>query len=235
MVRRSDLAKNGITAKLTETPLTRRKKHYAKVLDMAQCWPVPPSEMLWVGGTYARHPRYFPEHQKEHAWVYGRLRPLGIQPDAFLAKLHQAGFNRFAPIELWRKIWDDDAMFRHFPGTISDTVRAGKLWTYMETHKLHESLWYGHELRNKHKHHTSILDHPLQDVWCKESKEFIRQTRPLHLLTAPCHEEVVSASASCGFLDAEGIATERNPAAAHMQDESTDDEISGASDYGTLA
>ena len=50
-----------------------------------------------------------------------------------------------------------------------------------------------------------------------------------------CHEEVVSASASCGFLDAEGIATERNPAAAHMQDESTDDEISGASDYGTLA
>ena len=45
----------------------------------------------------------------------------------------------------------------------------------------------------------------------------------------------MSASASCGFLDAEGIATEQNPAAAHMQDESTDDEISGASDYGTLA
>ena len=39
----------------------------------------------------------------------------------------------------------------------------------------------------------------------------------------------------CGFLDAEGTATEHNPAAAHMQDESTDDEISGASDYGTLA
>ena len=38
-----------------------------------------------------------------------------------------------------------------------------------------------------------------------------------------------------GFLDAEGIATERNTAAAHMQDESTDEEISGASDYGTLA
>ena len=113
-------------------------------------------------------------------------------------------------------------MSRHFPGTLSDTVRAGRLCTYMETHKLHKSLWYGHELRNKHKHHISILDHPLQ-------------TRPLHLLTAPCHEEVVSASASCGFLDAEGIATERNPAAAHMQNESTDEEISGASDYGTLA
>ena len=126
-------------------------------------------------------------------------------------------------------------MFRHFPGTLSDTVRAGKLWTYMETHKLHESLWYGHELRNKRKHHTSILDHPLQDVWDKECKQFFRQQRPLHLLAAPCHEEVVAASASCGFLDAEGIATERNPAAAHMQDESTDDEISGASDYGTLA
>ena len=54
-------------------------------------------------------------------------------------------------------------------------------------------------------------------------------------MTAPSHEEVVGAPASCGFLDAEGIATERNPAAAHMQDESTDDEISGASDYGTLA
>ena len=105
----------------------------------------------------------------------------------------------------------------------------------METHKLHKSLWYGHELRNKDKHHISILDHPLQDVWCKESREFIRQTRLLHFLTAPSHEEVVGASASCGFLDAEGIATERNPAAAHMQDESTDDEISGASDYGTLA
>jgi len=214
--------------------LTRREKHYAKVHAMAQCWPVPPSEMLWVGGTYARHPRYFPEHQKEHAWVYGRLRPLGIQPDAFLSKLHQAGVNRFAPIEMWRNIWDEDAMFRHFPGTLSDTVRAGKLWTYMETHKLHESLWYGHELRNKHRHHTSILDHPLQDVWDKESKQFIPQPRPLHLLTALCHEQVVGASASCGFLDAEGTATEHNTATAHMQHE-CNDEISGASDYGTLA
>ena len=45
----------------------------------------------------------------------------------------------------------------------------------------------------------------------------------------------MGASASCGFLDAEGIAAEHNPAAAYMQHESTDDEISGASDYGTLA
>ena len=36
-------------------------------------------------------------------------------------------------------------------------------------------------------------------------------------------------------LYSEGIATEHAPAAAHMQDEGTDDEISGASDYGTLA
>jgi hypothetical protein len=78
-------------------------------------------------------------------------------------------------------------------------------------------------------------DPPLHQMLQMLHREFIRQTRPLHLLTAPCHEEVVSASASCGFLDAEGIATERNPAAAHMQGESTDDEISGASDYGTLA
>ena len=119
---------------------------------------------------------------------------------------------------------DDDAMFQHFPGTLSDTVRAGKLWTYMETHRLHESLWYGHELRNSHKHHTSILDHPLQDVWDREWKQFVQQARPLHLLTA-----------SCGFLDAEGTATEHAPAATHMQDEGTDDEMSCASDYGTLA
>ena len=103
----------------------------------------------------------------------------------------------------------------------------------MDTHRLHESLWYGHELRNRRKHHTSILDHPLQDVWNIEWKQFVRQQRPLHLLTAPCHEDMVAASQSCGFL--EGTATEHNPAATHMQDESTDGEISGASDYGTLA
>jgi hypothetical protein len=91
--RRSDWARNGIAAKLMEMPLTRREKHYPKVDAMAQCWPVPPSEMLWVGGTYARHPKYFPEHQNEHAWVYGKLRSLGIQQDAFWSKLHQAGFN----------------------------------------------------------------------------------------------------------------------------------------------
>ena len=183
--RRNDWARNGIAAKLWGMSVSRRQHHYAKVHAMAQCWPVPPSELLWVGGTYARLPKYFPEHQKEHAWVYGKLRPLGIQPDAFLSTLHQAGFNRFAPLELWCKSWDDDAMFRHFPGTLSDTVRAGKLWTYMETHKLHESLWYGHELRNKQKHHTSILDHPLQDEWDRQCKHFFRQPRPLQLLTAP--------------------------------------------------
>ena len=105
----------------------------------------------------------------------------------------------------------------------------------MATHKLHESLWYRHELRNKRKHHTSILDHPLQDVWDREGKDFRRQPRPLHLLTARCHDEVARASASCGFLDAEGAATVHAPAAAHMQDEGIDDEISGASDHGTLA
>ena len=52
--RRSDWAKNSIAAKLAEMPLTCREKHYAKVHAMAQCWPVPPSEMLWGGSTYAR-------------------------------------------------------------------------------------------------------------------------------------------------------------------------------------
>ena len=85
------------------------------------------------GWRVARHPQHFLKHSNEHAWVYGKLRPLGIQPDAFLSKLNQVGLDRFAPIELWSKSLDDDAMLRHFPGTITDTVRAGKLWTYMET------------------------------------------------------------------------------------------------------
>ena len=86
--RRSDWARNGIGAKLREMALSRRQKPFAKVDAMAQCWPVPPNELLWVGGTYARHPKYFPDHQKEHAWVYGSVRPLAIHPDTFLSKLH---------------------------------------------------------------------------------------------------------------------------------------------------
>ena len=66
-------------------------------------------------------------------------------------------------------------------------------------------------------------------------EQFIRQSRPLHLLTACCHDEVARASASCGFLDAEGAAKEHAPAAAHMQDKDTDDESSGTSDYSTFA
>ena len=53
-----------------------------------------------------------PEHEKEHAWVYGKLRPLSIQPDTFLSGLHQAGLNRFAPIGLWCKSWDEDDKHR---------------------------------------------------------------------------------------------------------------------------
>ena len=233
--RKSDWARNGIAAKLMEMPRSRREKHYTKVVDMAQCWPVPPTELLWVGGTYARHPKHFPEHQKELAWVYGKLRPLGIQPDTFLSKLHQAGFNRFAPVDLWHKTWDDDVMLQHFPGTLPDTVRAGKLWTYLETHKLHESLWYGHALRNKHKHHTSVLDHPLTDKWNTEGKSFFRQQRPLRLLTAPCLEAVGACAASHGFRDARGNATEHAAAIGYVHDEDTGSETSGASDYGTLA
>lgn len=105
-------------------------------------------------GTYARHPRYSPEHQQAHAWVHGRRRPPGIQPDASLSHLHQAGLNWSAPVEFWRQIWDGDAMSRHLPSVISNTVRAGKLWTCMDTHNLYESLWYGHDLRVNHTHHT---------------------------------------------------------------------------------
>ena len=199
---------------------------------MAECWPVPPAELLWVGGTYARHPKHFPEHQQEHAWVYGKLRPLGIQPDSFCSRLHQAGCNRVAPTDLWCSALDDD--FQHFPGTLSDTVRAGKLCKYLDAHKLHKSLWYGHALRNKHKHHTSILDHPLPDEWNREFKSFQRKHRPLHLVTAPCFEEVASQAASRGFLDTEGKTAEQAFAIALIHDEDTGDETSGASDYDAL-
>ena len=85
------------------------------------------------------------------------------------------------------------------------------------------------------KHHTSVLDHPLPDEWSREEKSFVRQPRLLHLKTARCLEEVVDLSASCGFLDAEGAATEHAPAVEYMHHGDTDGETSGASDYGTLA
>ena len=101
-------------------------------------------------------------------------------------------------------------------------------------HKLHKSLWYGHALRNKHKHHTSILDHPLPDEWNREFKSFQRKHRPLHLVTAPCFEEVASQAASHGFLDSEGKTAEQAFAIVHIHDEDTGDETSGASDYDAL-
>ena len=70
---RNDWARNGIAAKLRQMPRARREKHYAKVHSMAQCWPVPPAELLWVGGTYARSPDLFPAYQQEHA-IWSRSR-----------------------------------------------------------------------------------------------------------------------------------------------------------------
>jgi hypothetical protein len=126
-------------------------------------------------------------------------------------------------------------MYRHFPGTLPDTVRAGKLWTHMETHRLHESLWYGHALRNEHKHHTAVLEHPLPDEWDRKTKSFFRRRGPLKLAAAPYAEEVRSQAASQGFLDAEGNATEHASAIAYMHDEDTESDASGVSEYGTLA
>ncbi len=46
---------------------------------------------------------------------------------------------------------------------------------------------------------------------------------------------MVDCSASRGFLDAEGTATEHASTIAYMHDEDTGSETSGAIDYGTLA
>ena len=79
-----------------------------------------------------------------------------------------------------------DATRTGFPGVLPDKVRAGKLWTHLETHGLHTSLWYGHDLRKTHKHHTSILAHPVPDQW-SQTLGFMPQRDTLHLLTAPPH------------------------------------------------
>ena len=195
----SDWARNGIQAKLRGMPRSRREKQYSRVAEMVGCWPVPPNEVLWVGGTYARHPDYFPPEQQERAWVYAKLRPLGIQPSKFLSTLHQAGRNEFAPTELWRRprtplVGADEEgadvleSATSFPGVLPSKVRAGKLWTHLDTHGLHKSLWYGHALRNEHKHHTAVLAHPVPDEW-SQLFGFIKQ-RPLHLPAAPRLEDM---------------------------------------------
>ena len=68
-------------------------------------------------------------------------------------------------LELWRDMWGEAAMSRQLIGTIINTVRVGKVMTYIDTHKLYESVWYGHELVYRHTHHTSILGRPWEDVW----------------------------------------------------------------------
>ena len=47
-------------------------------------WSTSPEELLWGGGTYARHPNDFPAEQSQAAWIYDHLRPLGIQPSNFM-------------------------------------------------------------------------------------------------------------------------------------------------------
>ena len=207
--RRSDWARNGISAKLNQMSRSRREKHYATARALAHCWPMPRAELLWMGGKYARHPRHFPEHQNEHAWVYVHLRPLGIQPDPFLFKLRQQSKHyTFAPADI-----------HHLPGTLPDSMRAGKLWTYMETHKLHKSLWYGHALRNKRKHHTSILDHPLQDVRLPEHKSFVPQPRPFHHLAARSPEEVSRMPATLAIAHDEEFRNEASDTSDHRESE----------------
>ena len=134
----------------------RQNKYYPSAGNLEMAWPVPPENVMWVGGTYARHPRHFPKHQNEDAWVYVHLRPLGIPPDPFLSKLHQQSKHyRYAPDEIHR-----------FPGTLPDSVRVGKLWTYMKTHKLHESLWYGHALCEKNAN-TTLPSSIIRIIRCK--------------------------------------------------------------------
>ncbi len=88
-----------------------------------------------------------------------------------------------------------------FRGVLDDSVRAGKLWTYLETHKLHESIWYGYALRNKRQHDISILMHPLPDQWNRQCKEFIPQTCPLMMLSQPraVREGIVPIIVTLGF------------------------------------
>ena len=67
-------------------------------------WVVPPGDLLWVGGAYARHPGDFPG-QSDPAWIFEHLRPLGIQPSKFMQTLRRGAADEAQAKIVTRPFW----------------------------------------------------------------------------------------------------------------------------------
>ena len=96
--------------------------------DMSYYWSCEPRQLLWVGVTYARDPKYFPACQQETAWIYANLRPLRIQPPIELMRIHFARPWRYAPD------WPAPRLTRLHE--ISVEACGAQLYKYMKLHGL---------------------------------------------------------------------------------------------------
>ena len=125
-------------------------------------WAVPPQELVWVGGTYARSPSFFPAEQSQADWIFTHLRPLGIQPSAFMLKLRKGAEGcPPRPVEgiegkgLGAKI---ACVGPVFPFILKPTDQEAMLSAYLWKHDL-PSVWYGEGRqlqmrRDRYKHLT---------------------------------------------------------------------------------
>ena len=116
------------------------KAESSKMYDMWFHWNCQPYELLWVGGTYARDPKYFPACQQETEWIYAKLRPLHIQPPIELMRIHFA-----------RPWCGPDWPAPRFTRKQGVSVEACgvQLYKYMKRHGMlwyPSGLWYGYDL-----------------------------------------------------------------------------------------
>ena len=108
-------------------------------------WAVPPERLLWVGGTYARHPSQFPPEQHRSAWIFERFRPLGIQPSGFMQKLRRGAKDH--ALDSNQHLVDEDENFSapavpHFPFSLTPQQQESMLSAHLWKHDL-PSVWYG--------------------------------------------------------------------------------------------
>ena len=126
-----------------------KNKDRDKLYDMSYYWSVRPEYLLWVGGTYARHPKHFPANQQDTEWIFANLRPLCIQPPTELMRIHFA--------KPWKRSPDWPA-----PGyqviqkhDISIEACGAQLYNYLKLHAMisyrgdPDCVWYGHALPYK--------------------------------------------------------------------------------------
>ena len=140
-------------------------------------WAVPPEELLWVGGTYARHPSQFPAEQSQPTWVHDHLRPLGIQPPRLLCKLRQGARIDAHDWNLHLEDEEGECDLPFFPFSLTPVQQESMLSAFLWKHAL-PSVWYGEgahfELRRErykrikfyaddHRKHSFCVDFALRD------------------------------------------------------------------------